>query len=65
VASMHATCVTLGSDAFLNVYSALQDKRLLRRFYSSDRIGSWKAKRFFVPPDLVCLPHSGRADDPW
>jgi hypothetical protein len=48
------------SDAFCDGNPDLLDKSILRRFYSSDRIVSWEAKRRFVEPDLQELPGARR-----
>jgi hypothetical protein len=40
------------SIAFCDTFPAVNDKRLLQRFYSEDRLWSWHAKQAFVEPDL-------------
>jgi hypothetical protein len=47
------------SDAFCEANPDLLDKSTLRRFYSRERIVSWKAKYYFVRPDLDELPVHG------
>lgn len=44
------------ADAFLDANSYLCNKRLLRLFYSRERIMSAEAKAGFIEPDLTALP---------
>ena len=44
------------SQSFCKANSDLLEKAALRRFYSRERIVTWKAKHEFVPPDLESLP---------
>ena len=46
------------ADAFLDGQPQLLEKKILRLFYSRDRIMSWQAKAEFVEPDLAPLPAS-------
>ncbi|MEP6671114.1 MAG: hypothetical protein ABJF10_18280 [Chthoniobacter sp.] len=44
------------AEQFLAAQTHLQEKKLLRLFYSRERFGSPEAKYTFVPPDLAPLP---------
>ncbi|HEX3799562.1 MAG TPA: hypothetical protein VH413_12755 [Verrucomicrobiae bacterium] len=46
------------ADAFLDGQPQLLEKKILRLFYSRDRIRSWEAKAQFIEPDLAPLPVS-------
>lgn len=60
-ARMQSTPAGRASDTFCEANADLLDKSTLRRFYSSERIASWRAKRHFVRPDLKPLPGEGAA----
>lgn len=44
------------SIAFCNAHPELMTKLFLRKYYSSEHIMTWEAKRDFVEPDLCPLP---------
>lgn len=44
------------SKAFLDAHLELGEKRVLRQFYSRERLMAREAKRGFVEPDLAPLP---------
>jgi ribosomal protein S18 acetylase RimI-like enzyme len=44
------------SEEFLDEQTWLTQKRLLRAYYSKERLVTWKAKAGFVAPDLAPLP---------
>ncbi len=52
------------ADAFLDQQPQLLEKKMLRLFYSRDRIMSWQAKAEFVEPDLAPLPVSVKGSKP-
>jgi hypothetical protein len=52
------------ADAFLDQQPHLLEKKILRLFYSRDRIMSWQAKAEFVEPDLALLPVSKSKPSP-
>lgn len=57
---VHTTLQQFGpagsAEEFLDLQSQLGNKRILRLFYSRDRIMSAEAKAKFVEPDLTALP---------
>lgn len=50
----YGPCAT--SDEFFTEQAWLTQRKLLRGFYSKERLVSWEAKRQFVEPDLAALP---------
>lgn len=44
------------SESFCDQHPQLMQRRILRLFYSGDRLGSAEAKAAFVEPDLTALP---------
>jgi len=57
---VHTTLCQFGpadsADAFFDAQTQLNEKRVLRLFYSRDRIMSAEAKATFIAPDLAPLP---------
>lgn len=71
VAWMHVVAATLGeygphggSMDFCTQQPQLMAKKLLRLFYSRDRLMTWEAKDSFVEPDLAPLPVARETWDP-
>ena len=46
------------ADAFYEQSPQLQQKKILRFFYTKDRFQTWQAKNEFVEPDIIPLPKS-------
>ncbi|HZZ28661.1 MAG TPA: hypothetical protein VFE46_11720 [Pirellulales bacterium] len=44
------------ADAFYQQHPQLWQMKVLRLFYSRERIMSWEAKKNFLPPDITKLP---------
>jgi hypothetical protein len=58
---IHATMLAHGSredsDAFFKAQPHLTHSSVIGLFYSDARLWTWEAKRGFVEPDLLPLPH--------
>jgi ribosomal protein S18 acetylase RimI-like enzyme len=50
----YGACAT--SEDFLDEQTWLTQRKLLRAYYSKERLVTWEAKRTFVEPDLAPLP---------
>jgi hypothetical protein len=52
------------AEAFYEQSPQLQQKKILRFFYTKDLFTSWQAKKEFVEPDIIPLPQSKRPAPP-
>ncbi len=52
----HGRCAS--SDAFCDEHPQLLTKRVLRLYYTRERILTWEAKRAYVEPDVAPLPQA-------
>jgi hypothetical protein len=52
------------AEAFYEQSPQLTQKKTLRFFYTKDRFQTWQAKKEFVEPDIIPLPHSKKPSPP-
>jgi hypothetical protein len=52
------------AEAFYEQSPQLQQKKILRFFYTKELFTSWQAKKEFVDPDIIPLPQSKKQSPP-